>query len=70
MDEFKGFFQSKTVWAGIVAIASGVAGHYHYHVTPDDQASLIQLLSSLASDLAGLGAIVGRVMATKKIGAA
>lgn len=68
MEGFKGFFESKTVWGGIVAPASAGAGALHYSVSAADAANVVELLTSIATGIGSLIAIYGRVVATKKIG--
>jgi hypothetical protein len=68
MEGFKGFFESKAVWGGIVALASAGAGALHYSVSPNDTSDAVNLLTSGAGIVGSLIAIYGRVAATKKIG--
>jgi hypothetical protein len=69
MNEFKGFFQSKTVWGGLIMLAASALNHYHYSISPEDQQTLTQLFVNLAADVGAVLAIVGRILATKQIGA-
>lgn len=68
MNDFKGMLASKTVWGGLVALLAGVLGLFGYTVGAEDQATLVELAAGIASAVGGLVAIVGRVVATKKIG--
>lgn len=68
MDDMKGFFSSKTIWAGLVTMAASGLGLYGYHVSPADQASLVDLIASGVTLVSGAMAIWGRVVATKQIG--
>lgn len=63
--EGKPWWQSKTVWSGFVAVAAGVAGVFGYTVTDGDQAQLVGTLTGFAGMVGGLGAMIGRVVATK-----
>ena len=69
MNETKNIFASRTVWAGIVAVAAGVAGIWGYSVSAEDQATIVELASSIAATLGGIGAIWGRVVASKSVAA-
>lgn len=68
MNGVKSVLESKTIWGGIVALAAGGLGVLHYSITPADQASLVGLLTSLATGVGSALAIYGRVVASKKIG--
>lgn len=68
--DFKCWYQSRAVWGALIAIGSGVAALYGYHIAPQDQQTLIELLSALTSTVGGLIALIGRVLATHQIGAA
>jgi hypothetical protein len=67
--DFKCWYQSRAIWGALIAIAAGIAGMYGYHITPQDQQTLIELLSALTSAAGGLIALVGRILATHQIGA-
>jgi hypothetical protein len=67
MDEVKGILESKTFWSATLAILAGVLGIFHYSFSATDQASLVDMIAGLAASLGGVGAIIGRVMASKKI---
>lgn len=64
----KSMFASKAVWGGIIAVLASVAGIWGYSVTPADQAQIVDLVASLAAGVGGGIAIVGRILASKKIG--
>jgi hypothetical protein len=59
---------SKAVWGGVIAVVASLLGIWGYSVTPADQASIVELVTSVVAAIGGVIAIVGRVMATKKIG--
>jgi hypothetical protein len=69
MEFSKSWIRSKTIWGGAVAVLAGALGLFDYTITPPDQAELSQLLESLASTGGGLLAIVGRIVASKRIAA-
>lgn len=68
MEEFKSLFASRTVWGGILALLAGLAGLFGYTVTPEDTATLTELLASVGSAVGGIVAIYGRIRASKRIG--
>lgn len=68
MEEFKGIFASRTVWGGLLALLAGLAGLFGYTVTPEDTATLTELLASVGSAVGGIVAIYGRIRASKRIG--
>jgi hypothetical protein len=68
MDEVKALTQSKTFWGAVVAILAALASIGHYSISSADQASLAELLTSLATIAGSLCAIYGRVVASKMIG--
>jgi len=68
MDGVKGFFSSKGVWGGIIAVVAAGAGLIGYVVTPDDTLALKDHVTEIAAAVGGIIAIYGRVTATKRIG--
>lgn len=68
MENFKGFFASKTVWGAIVVMLSGVAGIFGYSVDAQAQASLVEIGTSIVSAIGGIFILFARVRATKRIG--
>ena len=68
MDSIKNLFASKTVWGGLTALVAGVVGLFGYNLDGADQASLVELGTSIAASVGGIVAIIGRVVASKKIG--
>lgn len=68
MDGIKNLFASKTVWGGIAALLAGVVGLLGYNIGAEDQASLVELGTGIAAAVGGIVAIVGRVVASKRIG--
>lgn len=68
MNGVKSFLTSKTIQAAFLALAAGVAGLVGYSVTEDDQAQLLELATSIAGIVGAVGAIYGRIVASKKIG--
>jgi hypothetical protein len=65
---FKCWYQSRAMWGGLVALGGGIAGLYGYNITPEDQKTLIELLTALSAAIGGVVAIVGRIRAKHPIG--
>lgn len=68
MEENKAWWQSKTVWAGLVAVGSAVAGAFGIYVETQMQAEIVDYIVVGAGAVGGLFAIYGRLKAEKKIG--
>ena len=68
MTEEKKWWQSKSVWGGIVVVAATVAGAFGYTVDGTTQAEITDLILAGVTAAGALAAIVGRVKATKTIG--
>lgn len=64
----KSWWQSTTIWAGLVTVISFVAGLFGYQIAEGDQQALITTISGAVGGVAGLIAIWGRVKASKTIG--
>ena len=64
----KAWYQSKTIWGAVVAILGLVAGAFGYGIGAEDQASLIDIMTTTGASLGGLLAIYGRVVSEKGIG--
>lgn len=56
----KSIIQSKTVWGGLLAIASGALGFFGYSMGIPDQEAIISIVG-------GAIAIYGRIKASKKV---
>lgn len=68
MTDMKPWWQSKTLWGAIVAIASSVFGLAGLEFGEADAEVLTGLLTSLGVALGGIIAIVGRLKAKSRIG--
>jgi hypothetical protein len=66
--DVKGFFSSRTVWAGALAFVAGVAALWGYSVSAEDTEKLIVYITGASTVVGSLGAIYYRVKASKKIG--
>lgn len=67
-NDTKSILTSRTVWAGLITMAAGIAQVYGYDFSPDAQANSLNLITGILACLGGSGAILGRVVAKKKIG--
>ena len=67
-NDTKSILASRTVWAGLITMAAGIAQVYGYDFSPDAQANALNLITGIVGCIGGAGAIFGRVVAKKKIG--
>ena len=67
MTDVKGFFESKTVWGGLIAFGAGIAGLLGYAVADADAEQIVAYITGGASIVGALYAIYGRIVASKKI---
>lgn len=68
MLEMKPWYQSKTVWGALIAIAAPLVGRAGLDVGGAEQAEIAEALTTLAGTLGGLLALYGRLTATKGVG--
>jgi hypothetical protein len=68
MLEAKQWYQSKTVWGAMIAMAAPLLKHAGVEMGLAEQADLADALATLAGALGGVLAIYGRVKATRSIG--
>ncbi len=68
MLEMKPWYQSKTVWGALIAIAAPLLGRAGLDVGGAEQAEIAEALTTLAGTLGGLLALYGRLTATKGVG--
>ena len=67
-NETKSILASRTVWAGLLATAAGIAQVYGYEFTADTQANVLNIITGVVGCAAGVGAVLGRIAAKKRIG--
>lgn len=67
MNDSQSWYQSRAVLSGIVAVIAGVLGLLGYSMTPEDQESMITLVSAIGAVLSGSTAVYYRIKATKQI---
>ena len=69
MNETKKWWESGSVWGGLIAAGAGIAGMVGYGVSEDDQQQLVTLVPAAASAVGGIVAVIRRLSASKRIGA-
>ena len=67
MTDEKKWYQSKSVWGGIVTVLALALTAFGYGIGADDQAALVDYAVSIGGAIGGLIAIYGRVKASKKV---
>lgn len=67
-DTTKPWWQSKSVWASIVAILAAIAGYFRFEIAAADQAQLVEAITTIATVAGGVFAALFRVTATTQIG--
>ena len=67
MAEDKPWYLSRTVWAGLVALFLSLAGAFGLISDTVDQGALTDILLQLATGIASLIAVFGRLGATSRI---
>jgi hypothetical protein len=68
MTDIKPWWQSKTLWGGIVTLGSAALGLAGLDLGDADREALIELLTSLGAAIGGVIAIFGRITAKNRIG--
>ena len=67
MQDTKPWWQSRAIWSALVAVLAGAASVWGYSVSAADQQQVVELVTGVAAALGGIGALVGRVMATHQL---
>ncbi|WP_274424855.1 hypothetical protein [Chelativorans sp. YIM 93263] len=67
MAETKPWYLSRTIWASIVTVVSGMGGLFGLPVEDIDRQALTDTLLQAVIAVSGLFAILGRVRATSRI---
>ena len=68
LTENKPWYQSKTIWGGVIAVSAAVGGAFGLHIDASTQAGIVDACAVLGGGVGGLLAIVGRLMAQHKVG--
>ena len=63
MDGIKAWYQSKTVWGALIAVAASLVQIAGIELGADVQADLVEIAVTLAGAAGGLFAIYGRISA-------
>ena len=63
----KAWYQSKTVWGGLVAAGAAVAGAFGIDLGAEAQGQIVQNVTALAGAVGGIVAVIGRVTAKDTI---
>lgn len=64
---YKKWYESKTIWGGLITILSIVIGVFGYTLSPEDAELLVGAFTAIGAAVGGIVGIVGRVKATKAI---
>ncbi|MBN9054554.1 MAG: hypothetical protein BGO06_04275 [Shinella sp. 65-6] len=67
MNDVKAWYQSRTVWGALIAILASLAHAIGVEVTAGDQAELADLLVAAVGAAGGLMALVGRILASRRV---
>ena len=67
MDDLKQWYQSRTIWGALIAIAASLAHAGGITLSAGDQGQIVDSLVSASGALGGLVAIYGRVTASAKL---
>lgn len=67
MDDLKQWYQSRTIWGALIAIAASLAHAGGMTLSAGDQGQIVDSLVSVSGALGGLVAIYGRVTASAKL---
>jgi uncharacterized membrane protein len=68
MIDMKFWYQSRTVWGALIAIAASVAHMAGITIDAQSQAGLVDSLITLSGAFGGLLATYGRIRADKRLG--
>lgn len=68
MDGLKNWYQSKTVWGALIAVAASALQLWGLEIGAEEQGELANLAVTLAGAVGGLLALYGRVVASGRIG--
>jgi hypothetical protein len=68
MDGLKNWYQSKTVWGALIAVAASALHLAGLDVGADEQSELVNIAVTLAGATGGLLALYGRIVASGQIG--
>ena len=67
MNDVKAWYQSRTVWGALIAIAASLAHAAGVEITAGDEGELADLVVSAAGTIGGLLALFGRISARRRL---
>lgn len=67
-EDTKRWWQSSSVWGGIVALSATAATAFGYQVSAADQAAAVLAIGQGVAAAGALAALIGRLIATRRIG--
>ncbi len=67
MTDLKGWYQSRAVWGGVVAVFASCAHLAGFEIGSEDQRQIVDALIAIAAAGGGLVAIYGRIFASKRL---
>ncbi|TWF56994.1 hypothetical protein [Neorhizobium alkalisoli] len=67
MDGIKEWYQSKTIWGALIAVAASVLHLVGFDLAPDAQGELADIAVTLVGAFGGLLSIYGRLVATASV---
>lgn len=67
MNDVKAWYQSRTVWGALIAIAASLAHAAGVEITTGDEGELADLVVSAAGTIGGLLALFGRISARRRV---
>lgn len=68
MTSTKPWYLSRTIWASVITVLTGLAGLSGLPVEDLDHAALVETLLQAVSAVSGLIAVIGRLSAKHRIG--
>lgn len=68
MIDIKPWYLSRTIWASLVTVFLAAAGYAGVSAGAEEEGALTDSLTEIATALAGIVAVIGRLRATTKIG--
>ncbi|WP_152045383.1 hypothetical protein [Aureimonas psammosilenae] len=68
MDDNKLWYESKTIWGGLVALAAAVAGLVGFNLDPQAHADLAAAIPNVVAAVGAVISILGRLDARSRIG--
>lgn len=67
MYAIKPWYASRSIWGGIIAMLSMIIHQFGYTIAPDDQTTIVEMVSAVTGFIgAGMG-IWGRIKASKAL---